>query len=237
MEPHFPVALTVVAIVSLAVAGACAVAIAIDVIRRPSRMAVMRLVWPVVALFGGVPWLVLYARYGRAPRRGDDDARRPTPRWASIAVSTSHCGAGCSLGDLVAESLLAALPALAVVGGLGWLFTDRLFAVWVIDFVLAFGIGIALQYAAIAPHRDGSRGSTLLAAVKADTASITAWQVGMFGLMAIAQFLVFPAIAGGRAGAADPEFWFAMQLAMLAGFAVAYPVNALLISRGVKEAM
>ncbi len=34
-----------------------------------------------------------------------------------------------------------------------------------------------------------------------------------------------------------PEFWFAMQAAMLAGFCTAYPVNWLLIRAGVKEKM
>jgi hypothetical protein len=34
-----------------------------------------------------------------------------------------------------------------------------------------------------------------------------------------------------------PEFWFAMQLAMLCGFATAYPVNWVLVSMGVKEKM
>ena len=33
------------------------------------------------------------------------------------------------------------------------------------------------------------------------------------------------------------EFWFAMQLAMLAGFAVSYPVNRWLLKTGLKEAM
>jgi hypothetical protein len=36
---------------------------------------------------------------------------------------------------------------------------------------------------------------------------------------------------------ASAEFWFAIQLAMLAGFATAYPVNWLLIRKGLKEEM
>ena len=34
-----------------------------------------------------------------------------------------------------------------------------------------------------------------------------------------------------------PEFWFAMQIAMLCGFATAYPMNWLLIRTGIKEKM
>ncbi|HWA69691.1 MAG TPA: DUF4396 domain-containing protein [Rhizomicrobium sp.] len=33
------------------------------------------------------------------------------------------------------------------------------------------------------------------------------------------------------------EFWFAMQAAMLAGFAVSYPVNGWLLKSGLKEKM
>ena len=55
--------------------------------------------------------------------------------------------------------------------------------------------------------------------------------------MAIIQLLLFPLWFGGRAPVDSPEFWFAMQWAMLAGFATSYPVNWLLVSRGVKEKM
>jgi hypothetical protein len=34
-----------------------------------------------------------------------------------------------------------------------------------------------------------------------------------------------------------PEFWFMMQIAMLCGFATAYPMNWLLTRTGVKEKM
>jgi hypothetical protein len=34
-----------------------------------------------------------------------------------------------------------------------------------------------------------------------------------------------------------PEFWFIMQLAMIAGFATSYPVNWWLIRAGIKEGM
>ena len=62
-------------------------------------------------------------------------------------------------------------------------------------------------------------------------------QIGMYGLMAISQFLWFKPAYGGVANVASPEFWFAMQLAMFAGFATSYPVNGWLICSGVKEKM
>jgi Domain of unknown function (DUF4396) len=59
----------------------------------------------------------------------------------------------------------------------------------------------------------------------------------MYGFMAFAQFYLFRHLLGERMEANSVEFWFMMQLAMLAGFATSYPVNWWLISIGVKEKM
>lgn len=49
----------------------------------------------------------------------------------------------------------------------------------------------------------------LKAAVKTDTLSLTAWQVGMYGWMAIVGFLIF----GHELEKTNPTFWFMMQIA------------------------
>nr|WP_296712090.1 DUF4396 domain-containing protein [Tistrella sp.] len=112
-----------------------------------------------------------------------------------------------------------------------------MFAVWILDFVFAFVLGVAFQYFTIKPMRQLGVVQGLLQAVKADAASLTAWQVGMYGFMALAQFLIFRQWLGTKLEVATPEFWFMMQIAMLAGFATAYPVNWWLLSRGIKERM
>jgi len=56
-------------------------------------------------------------------------------------------------------------------------------------------------------------------------------------LMGLIQFAWFKPDYGGVAEVATPEFWFAMQVAMLAGFCTAYPTNWWLIRKGVKEEM
>jgi len=200
------------------------------VVRRPPHMRIMAFVWPLTMLFGSVVWLVFYLRRGRASAPGHG-------RWAGTAIDTSHCGAGCALGDLIGEFGLAAFPALGVAVGLGSLYQDRMVAGWIVDFVIAFVLGIAFQYFAIAPMRGLGVRAGLVAALKADTLSIIAWQVGMYGLMAVWQLVVFPALVGGRASVFSPEFWVAMQLAMVAGFVCSYPVNVWLVRRGIKEAM
>jgi hypothetical protein len=216
--------------VLLAVAMVCCVAVTVDVVRHPPQMRVMAVVWPLTMLFGSVVWFAFYLRRGRAtsPAHG---------RFAGTAIDTSHCGAGCALGDLVGEFGLVAFPGLGALVGLGWLYHDGIVAGWVIDFVIAFVVGIAFQYFAIAPMRGLGVRDGIVAALKADALSISAWQVGMYGVMAVFQFALFPAVFGGRATALTPEFWVAMQLAMVAGFACAFPVNAWLVRIGLKEAM
>lgn len=209
----------------------CAGWIALDCWRNPPHMRVMTVVWPLCGLFGGPVLLWFFRRYGRS--HGDDGP----PFAVSVAKGTLHCGAGCTLGDIVAESLVIAAPAILAVFGYGWLFGDKIFAAWVHDYVWAFGFGIVLQYFAIAPMRNLGFKDGLQAAVKADFASLSAWQVGMYGLMAVAHFWLFPVVFGVSLEATRPEFWFVMQLAMMAGFVTAFPVNWWLIASGVKERM
>jgi hypothetical protein len=59
----------------------------------------------------------------------------------------------------------------------------------------------------------------------------------MYGFMALAYFYLFGTLLGVRLATDMPEFWFTMQVAMLCGFATAYPVNWWLIRSGIKEAM
>ena len=76
-----------------------------------------------------------------------------------------------------------------------------------------------------------------VAALKADALSLTSWQVGMYGFMAFAQFWWFERWVGHHAEVDTAEFWFAMQIAMIAGFLTAYPVNWRLFRSDIKKRM
>ncbi|SEI45190.1 DUF4396 domain-containing protein [Frateuria terrea] len=218
----------------LVLGGACAIGIGISVVRRPERMAIMNVVWPICALFGSVLVVAAYAKLA-TPRQ---KVGRPEPPFAAVvAKGALHCGSGCTLGDLMAEWLAFAAPVVATWFGWHWLFAEKTFAVWVLDFVFAFLLGIVFQYFAIAPMRGLSFRKGMAAAVKADALSLVAWQVGMYGGMALVQFGLYRHAYGHIAAVDTPEFWFAMQLAMLGGFATAYPVNWWLIRSHLKEAM
>ncbi|MFC7482972.1 DUF4396 domain-containing protein [Luedemannella flava] len=100
-----------------------------------------------------------------------------TPDWATTGIGVMHCGAGCTLGDIIAESAIFMLG-VAIAGRAIW-------AEYVGDYALALLLGIAFQYFAIAPMRGLSLGKGLWQAAKADVLSLTAFEVGLFGWMAL----------------------------------------------------
>ncbi len=209
-------------------------------------MWIMNVVWPVTALFGTVIALAGYFRYGRlathekampAMKRGEEPPSKKISFPIMVAKGTCHCGAGCCIGDILAEWLAFLAPAVAVWFGWRTMFAEKMFAVWVLDYLFAFALGVAFQYFTIKPMRGLSPGRGLVEALKADAFSLTAWQVGMYGFMAFAQLYLFRRLMGVRLEVDSVEFWFMMQLAMIAGFATSYPVNWWLISKGIKERM
>ncbi|HEX3727822.1 MAG TPA: DUF4396 domain-containing protein [Pirellulales bacterium] len=199
------------------------------------HMAVMNVVWPITGLYAGPLAVLGYFTVGRlsthaamhaAKEHGEEPPAKRKPFWQSVGLAATHCGAGCTLGDLLVEGLLMSFVSFS-------LFGHAIFGSWLIDYVAAFLIGIAFQYFTIKPMKNLSPRAGLIAALKADALSLTAWQVGMYGWMAIATFAVF----GHELSRSNPVFWLMMQIAMLAGFATAYPVNWLLVKSGVKEKM
>ena len=242
-----PVWLHILSIASLTLGALCLVAIAADILRHPQHMGIMNVVWPVTALFGTV-WVVWqYVRYGRLARdsvaraamdRGEKmPSMTQTPFPIMVANGALHCGSGCMLGDICAEWLVFLAPSVALFFGWHWLFGPEMFAAWVVDFLFAYAFGIVFQYFSIKPMRDLAPGPAIWAAIKADTLSLTSWQIGMYGFMAFANFYLFQHVLGLAMRTDTPEFWFMMQIAMLCGFATAYPMNWLLIRTGIKEKM
>jgi branched-subunit amino acid transport protein len=242
-----PAWLDLLSIAFLVFGGLCAAIIAIDLVRDPQHMWIMDVVWPVTALFGTGWVLWQYFAYGRlaehrlahAAMERDEEmpSKKLTPFPIKVANGALHCGSGCTLGDILAEWLVFAVPAIAVAFGWQSIFGVKMFAVWIVDYLFAYALGIVFQYFTIMPMRDLSFGKGIIAAIKADTLSLTAWQIGMYGFMAIAYFVIFRAALGTRLETDTAEFWFMMQIAMLCGFATAYPVNWWLIRAGFKEAM
>lgn len=243
---------TTLSIVMLSIGGICAMLIVIDLCAgHRQHMGIMNIVWPVSALYGSVLAVWAYYKYGRlatarkvreAKSRGEEPPNmRLTPFPAMVGKGAAHCGSGCALGDICAEFLALGVPVVATWVGWKTLFPDthhgKIFAVWILDYVFAFAFGVAFQYFTIKPMRELSPGRAVIEAVKADALSLTAWQVGMYGFMAFAHFVVFTVVWRHPLKPNMPEFWFVMQIAMLCGFATSYPVNWWLVSNGIKERM
>ena len=192
-------------------------------------MAIMNVVWPITGLYLGPlavwgHWQGSRSRGNQSPTSGGE-RRGERPFWQKAFLATTHCGAGCTLGDIIGE--WSVFAAGATIAGSA-LLTD-----YVVDFALAYLIGIGFQFLTIVPMRHLSPGKGLWEAIKADTLSLVAFEVGMFGWMALAHFVLFSTPPKPN----QAVYWFMMQLAMGAGFLTSFPANWLLVRSGVKPAM
>jgi hypothetical protein len=212
--------MTVISWIWIALCFACAAVCVVDIAAvHRQKMAIMNVVWPITMLYAGPLGLWAYFAFGRKQPAG----RRPP--WQSIVTGATHCGAGCALGDFVAEWALF-LTGFTIA-------SSMLAASFAADFALAYAIGIVFQYFAIAPMRHLGIRDGMIAAIKADTLSLIAFEAGMFLWMWVARsFLFHPALKPNQ-----PAYWFSMQIAMLIGFATSLPANRYLIGAGIKEAM
>ncbi|MHC3474853.1 DUF4396 domain-containing protein [Streptomyces sp. 7R007] len=217
---------------SLGIAFLSALVILVDVFARGYRqkMWIMNLVYPITALYWGPVALWFYFARGRRDsmpvieEAGEPDPEK-MPRWNVMAKAISHCGAGCTLGDIGAEWL---------VYGAGLMIAGKsLYADFPLDFAFAWLLGIVFQYFTIVPMRDIGKLKGVWAAVKADTLSILAFQVGLFLGMWIYQEVIFsPGLPKTTAA-----YWMLMQVSMVLGFFTAWPVNTWLVRVGLKEKM
>ena len=210
-----------------------------DIFVRGHRqhMRIMEVVWPVTALYFGPIAVWAYARWARMPAhaampmagaKGAGHAMKmPPPQrpfWQTVAIGVSHCGAGCTLGDIVGEVVVFLVGVT--------LFGARLGAMYAVDFALAYVLGVVFQFFAIAPMRGLGLKDGVVAALKADTLSLVAFEVGMFGWMAVMYYAIRPRFEPNQV-----EYWFLMQVGMVVGFFTSYPANWWLIRHGIKEQM
>jgi Domain of unknown function (DUF4396) len=238
MTPN-PEWLHLLAWIYLGLCSALALGMIFDIVRQPQKMWVMNLVWPITAMYFGpvAAWMYLRTRpvsLNRPPTPDEqttEQMKKMEPTREQISVSIFHCGAGCTIGDIIGEGGLFLIggSAATFIGGSD--FATKLG----VDFVLAYTLGIFFQYFTIVPMRGLSPGKGILAAMRADTTSIVTFEIGMFGWMALTRFVFFAEPARIHPNMA--VFWFMMQIAMIVGWATAYPANAWLLRKGWKEKM
>jgi len=190
-------------------------------------MKIMNIVWPITGFYMPIFGLWAYRKMSMKGEKHEDMIKKgmDKPFWQSAFISTTHCGAGCAVGDIIGEFAI-------------FFFAIKLFGLtlwtsYFVDFILAYSIGIAFQYFAIVPMKHLSPAKGLREALKADTLSIIAFQAGMYAWMAVTFFVLFhpPLVAN------NPIFWFMMQICMSIGFLTSYPANGYLVKKGAKAAM
>ncbi len=224
-----------------------ALSITIDILKHPQKeMPIMNLVWPINGLWAGIFGVWAYftiGKYRKMDMSGMDmsnmkmddmkdmdmsnmkmDDNKYSSFWQGVVADTLHCGAGCSLADLIGPWLFLVFPFT--------IFNNYTFGEWTLDYFLALLTGVTFQYAAISPMMNEKGVKVWLRALKIDFLSLSSWQIGMYGWMALVIFVWF-----GRLSPTTPEFWFMMQIAMCCGFITAYPVNWWLVKVGIKMGM
>lgn len=219
--------------------------ISLDIRRHRPSMRIMEAVWPLTILWAHWLGVWAYFSFGRHKTTTSSeihssmtpigmkkdmkmkmDMGSSRPMWQRITLSVLHCGAGCTLADILGEWITFFVP-ITLAGS--WVAAQ-----WTLDYLLALVIGIYFQYAAIQPMEHLSWSKAIYKAFKVDFFSLTSWQIGMYGWMAIAIWGIYD---GTLPAKTSFEFWFLIQIAMLFGFISAYPTNKLLIKLGIKHAM
>ncbi|WP_408010500.1 DUF4396 domain-containing protein [Pseudalkalibacillus sp. A8] len=216
--------------------------ILIDVVKNPQPMGIMNIVWPINGLYLGPLGVYAYWKIGRVKQtEHQNDSRKKSdnvddhekmhgdkPRWQGVFVSTSHCSSGCAFGDAIGVPIVT-MTGLTIAGSV-------LFSHYTVEFILAYLFGIFFQVFSIVPMsrkmgHDISWKTGLIKAIKADTFALLAFEVGMFGWMAIVHFYLFTEPP-------KPDtvtYWFMMQIAMILGTASSFPANWLLVKKGIKS--
>lgn len=238
----------IIAYVYLTVGLGGALYIVYDIKRGHNQiMSIMNVVWPITIFYLGPLGIWAYWHLGHSSLKQSVNSENPRleeaiknlhrvkphkseskkPFWESIFVSATHCGGGCTLGDIGSAWLIffANLT----------LFGSTLAAAYVFDFTFAWVLGIIFQYLAITEMKKISVKKGITDAIKADTISLVAFEVGLFGWMALVSFVIF-----GRtwhANPTEPVYWFMMQIGMTIGFFTSYPVNWWLVKKGIKHGM
>lgn len=201
---------------------------------RYQSMPIMNIAWVITALYSSVIALYMYFKYARSKKTDhehhadmDHSSHQTTsaskrPPWVDVYISSTHCGAGCGIADIISETIIY-LAKITFFGAAIW-------ASYIIDYIFALIFGFAFQYFNIKPMKPEL---TFLEAfwdsVKADVLSLTSFQIGMY-----AWLYIVLVIFHGQLNTGNPIYWFMMQIGLTIGLFTTYPVNWLLIKTGIK---
>lgn len=176
--------------------------------RNQALPSMMKFVWMLTVLYSGPIGLAIYWWSGRTQISRDS-------LWRRGSRSTSHCYSGCGAGEIVGITLAQGILAFSTL----W--------VVLITFGFAYLFGYALNIGPLMQEGASFREATKDAFLS-ETPSITIMEIAAIGT---------DLLLAGTAGMGSILFWMAMAFSLSIGFIAAYPVNAGLITLGVKEGM
>jgi len=170
-------------------------------------------------IYAGPIGAFLYGLGCREPLR-DTHERYVAVMWRQTLGSTIHCVAGDGVGILVG----------AVIGSLLLMSTPIEVA---LEYVLGFGFGWTIFQALFMKGMAG--GSYTKALRTTFLPELLSMNLLMAAMVPAATLFRTRFPESQHPG--NPAFWFAMSMALLAGFVAAYPINWWLVSRHLKHGM
>jgi uncharacterized protein DUF4396/multicopper oxidase len=182
--------------------------------------AVMKWGFVLVTLYMGPIGLLLYVMTDKEPTPGGHEAFIK-PLWKQGVGSTVHCVAGDATGIIVAA------VAVALVGLPMWM--DL-----IIEYAAGFLFGLLIfQALFMRKTMGGTYGENVRHSFLPEFISMNCMMAGMAPVMVrLMMGRDMRAMWPGEA-----LFWIVMSLGVIAGFAVAYPVNVWLVARGMKHGL
>jgi hypothetical protein len=182
--------------------------------------AVMKWGFVLVTLYMGPIGLLLYVMADKEPKPGGHE-EFVKPLWKQGVGSTVHCVAGDATGIIVAAvvTALAGLP---------------MWADLIVEYTTGFLFGLLIFQALFMRKMMG--GSYVENVRRSFLPELISMNCMMAGMAPVMVYLMM-----GRDMRAmwpgEPLFWMVMSLGVIAGFAIAYPVNVWMVSRGMKHGL
>ena len=204
----------------LVVALLSAIYVGVDQFRGNPEATVMKWGFVLVTLYMGPIALLLYVMTDKEPAPGTHE-EFVAPLWKQGVGSTVHCVAGDATGIILAAILTALL-------GL------PMWADLLVEYVAGFAFGLFIFQALFMRKLMG--GSYMENVKRSFLPELLSMNLMMAGMAPVMTTLMM-----GRDMRAmwpgEPLFWFVMSIGVLAGFALAYPMNVWLVASGLKHGL
>ena len=207
-------------VVWFVLAAASTVYVAVDQFRNNPEPTVMKWGFILVTLYMGPFGLLLYVMADKEPRPGEHESF-VAPLWRQGVGSTIHCVAGDATGIILAAVVTAAL-------GL---------PMWIdliVEYLAGFAFGLFIFQSLF---MKSTMGGTYWENVrKSFTPEFISMNFMMAGMAPVMSLLMM----GRDMRAMEPTellFWGVMSIGVMAGFAMAYPVNVWMVAQKIKHGL